>query len=193
MRDIELWEAAALSLNLEPDKLPVYIGAYERFGDDAFRICPPPFLDRLQVANSNCGIGFAFKFVHKLRARCLVDLPEFAAWAVKQNIRDLPPELVAMAETMPEVPTQPQATTPSRAPLVQATEKKEQRQDRRLKACIDAGLPMNEKAASLRLPDGVGDVADHEGVTRQAFSTDVKAALERRDSAKREGVTVHRT
>lgn len=73
-----------------------------------------------------------------------------------------------------------------------APETKEQRQDRRLKACIDAGLPMNGKAASLRLPYGVGAIAEREGVTRQAFSTDVKAALERRGNAKREGVTVHR-
>ena len=72
------------------------------------------------------------------------------------------------------------------------TETKEQRQDRRLQACIDAGLPMNTRAALSRLPDGVGDVADLEGVTRQAFSTDVKAALKRRESAIREGATVHR-
>lgn len=78
------------------------------------------------------------------------------------------------------------------APVVQATETKEQRQDRRLKACIDAGLPMNDKRALSRLPDGVGDVADREGVTRQAFSTDVKAALKRLASANREGVKVHR-
>ena len=84
------------------------------------------------------------------------------------------------------------STIPSTAPVVQATETKEQRQDRRLQACIDDGLPMNEKAALSRLPDGVGAVADLEGVTRQAFSTDVKAALQRRESAKRAGSAVHR-
>lgn len=96
MRDVELWEAVALSLNFEPNELPVYLGAYEKLGDDPFRTCPPSFLDRLLVVNSNCGISFGFKPVHKLKARCLVDLPEFAAWAVKRNIPDLPPELVAM-------------------------------------------------------------------------------------------------
>jgi len=69
----------------------------------------------------------------------------------------------------------------------------QQRQDRRLQACIDAGLPMNTKKALIRLPDGIGDVADQENVTRQSFSSDVKAALNRRESAKRDGVTVHRT
>ena len=87
---------------------------------------------------------------------------------------------------------QAQAAIPSPAPVVQATETKEQRQDRRLDACEKYGLVM-PKSYLGRLPDGVGDVADRESVTRQAFSTDVKAALNRRDSAKREGVTVHRT
>ena len=79
-----------------------------------------------------------------------------------------------------------EATTPA------TTETKEQRQDRRLRACIDAGLPMETKRASMRLPDGVGEIADREGVTRQAFSSDIKAALARLESAKREGSTVHR-
>ena len=66
-----------------------------------------------------------------------------------------------------------------------------QRQDRRLQACETAGL--NFKDCGARLPDGVGKVADNEGVTRQAFSSDVKAALERRSAQKRAGGTVHRT
>ncbi len=67
------------------------------------------------------------------------------------------------------------------APVVvpEPTETRVQRQDRRLQACIDAGLSMNAKAALSRLPDGVGNVAAREGVTRQAFSTDVKTALRR--------------
>ena len=90
-----------------------------------------------------------------------------------------------------EAPAAPATDTAPPAPVVQATETKEQRQDRRLKACIDDGLPMDTKAALSRLPDGVGDVAGREGVTRQAFSTDVKAALKRRDNARREGKAVH--
>ena len=85
---------------------------------------------------------------------------------------------------------QPQAGND--APVVEVPESQQQRQDRRLKACIDAGLPMNAKAALSRLPDGVGNIADSEGVTRQAFSTDVKAALNRREAAKREGSIMHR-
>lgn len=85
------------------------------------------------------------------------------------------------------------AKEPEAATVVRAAETKEQRQDRRLNACISAGLPMTTKGALSRLPDGVGDVADGESVTRQAFSTDVKAALKRRENAVREGSTVNRT
>ena len=86
----------------------------------------------------------------------------------------------------------PAQNTATPAHVARPTETKEQRQDRRLQACIDAGLPMDSPAALLRLPDGVGNVADSENVTRQAFSTDVKAALTRLGSAIREGRTVHR-
>lgn len=85
----------------------------------------------------------------------------------------------------------PAQNTATPAHVARPTETKEQRQDRRLQACIDAGLPMDSRAALLRLPDGVGNVADSENVTRQAFSTDVKAALTRLGSAIREGRTVH--
>lgn len=60
-----------------------------------------------------------------------------------------------------------------------ATETKVERQDRRLKMCIDAGLKMPTSAVG-RLPDGVGRLAEEEeGVTRQAFTDDVKEALAR--------------
>lgn len=86
----------------------------------------------------------------------------------------------------------PATDTATPAPVSDSTETTEQRQDRRLRACIDAGLPMNDKTALSRLPYGVGDIAEREGVSRQAFSTDVKAALTRRASSQREGVTIHR-
>jgi len=54
-----------------------------------------------------------------------------------------------------------------------------ERQDRRLQMCIDDGLKM-DKAAIHRLPDGVGKVAETDGVSRQTFSEDVKEALRRK-------------
>ena len=85
-----------------------------------------------------------------------------------------------------------EATTPPAPPVadtapVPQVETKEQRQDRRLQACIDDGLEMLTKAALLRLPDGVGRLADIEGVKRQSFSIDVKAAQTRRANAIRDG------
>lgn len=79
-------------------------------------------------------------------------------------------------------------TAPAQTPA--QIEKKELRQDSRLRACEAAGLSFKDYKG--RLPDGVAKVANSAGVTRQAFSADVKAALKRRESAKREGVTVHR-
>lgn len=72
------------------------------------------------------------------------------------------------------------------------TEKKEARQDRRLLLCIEAGLDMPSRHVG-RLPDGIADVAKKEGVSRQSFTTDVKAALKRKEHINREGGTVHRS
>lgn len=105
--------------------------------------------------------------------------PRAAELARAVIYRELPPEHV-------EKPA-PEADSASSAP-----ETKEQRQDRRLQSCIDDGLAMDTKDALLRLPDGVGKVAEREGVKRQTYSADVKAALKRRESARREGATVHR-
>jgi hypothetical protein len=60
-----------------------------------------------------------------------------------------------------------------------ARETAAQRQDQRLQACIAAGLtlPLNSHG---RLPDGIGALAEGLGLTRQALSRDVKAALDRR-------------
>jgi hypothetical protein len=98
MRDVELWEAVALSANFEPSKLPVYLGAYDKFGDDPFKICPPQFLERLQIANSNCGISFEYKPVHALKARCLVDLQHFAAWAKELELPAMPAKFLQVLQ-----------------------------------------------------------------------------------------------
>ena len=117
------------------------------------------------------------------------------AWVSKvmrNEAMTLPTGFPGGAEASPEpIPAAVQPTLAGAAAPV-ATETRVQRQDRRLQACIDYGLPMDTKEALLRLPYGVGEVADQEGVTRQAFSTDVKAALNRRGIAKKEGAIIHR-
>lgn len=84
------------------------------------------------------------------------------------------------------------ASEPQAAPVVPVVETKEQRQNRRLKACEAAGLTM-PSVYPCRLPNGVADVADREGVTRQAFSTDIKAALQRREAIAKPGRIVRIT
>jgi hypothetical protein len=61
---------------------------------------------------------------------------------------------------------------------VRKQESQEQRQARRYRQCVAAGLPMpsNDYAA---LPRGIGALAKAEGITRQAFSEDVKAHINR--------------
>ena len=73
-----------------------------------------------------------------------------------------------------------------------STETATQRQDRRLQQCVAAGLEM-DKTALRRLPNGVGDVAEKEGVSRQTFSADIRAALARKLEKERTGEKLHST
>lgn len=118
MQDVELWEAVALSVNLEPAELPVYLGAYDAFGDNPFRICPSEFQERLQMANSNCGTSFPCKPAHPLRARSLVNLPTFGSWAASVW-DDLPQDLLNI---VPMVNPGPVAPPPRPVPRRRAQE-----------------------------------------------------------------------
>jgi hypothetical protein len=77
----------------------------------------------------------------------------------------VPPSLQGADEAVPLHPAPAKETT-------------EQRQQRRYQMCVDAGLvmPTNDYAA---LPRGIGQQAEKEGITRQAFSEDVKAHVRR--------------
>lgn len=57
-------------------------------------------------------------------------------------------------------------------------ETKEQRQARRYRMCVEAGLQMPD-GPYKSLPRGIKPLADREGITRQAFAEDVKAHIER--------------
>lgn len=84
------------------------------------------------------------------------------------------------------------ALDPLTGAITGATEAASRRQDRRLKQCEDAGLTM-DKAALRRLPDGVGDVAKREGVSRQTFSADLRAAITRKLEKEKTGEKLHAT
>lgn len=130
----------------------------------------PNLQDRLEILQANLSTVGPIRPQGALYAgmlqdpNCEVSLSEVAAFLLANGI-GIPPDMQAFTRTEPRAATEP--------------ETKEQREDRRLRMCEDAGLKM-DKAALLRLPDGVGRVADLEGVTRQAFSDDVKAALQRK-------------
>lgn len=80
------------------------------------------------------------------------------------------------------------APTPAAAPpkLSQAAVKAE-RERTRLEFCEREGITF-DKRSQLRLPDGIGKVAEKLGITRQSLSTDVKAALGQRFEANRNGM-----
>lgn len=106
-----------------------------------------------------------------------VTAADFAGWLAAQG--ETPSEYItAWFDAVGVTTTEP-------AEPVAPKESKEERQDRRLQLCIDADLPMNE-GALRRMPYGIGEVADMEGVSRQTFTNDVKAALARKIERERE-------
>lgn len=81
-------------------------------------------------------------------------------------------------------------STPSSPAKGEKAEAAIDRQDRRLAACLAKGLKMPTDEWS-HLPAGVGQLAKLEGVTRQAFSQDVRAALSREYAKVRAGFVRH--
>ena len=92
------------------------------------------------------------------------------------------------ADTVAPVATIEGVVAPPDAPKQTAA----QRQDSRLAACEADGLKMPASSRG-RLPDGVAKVAARLGVTRQAFSTALKAALRRRETSAGPARIVRRT
>ena len=126
---------------------------------------------------------------HKTAPRTL---PEWLAFALEEKLRYHPwldDYLEAIRLTRGDAaPTEPAAGVEAPAADQAPAENKAARQDRRLLACEAAGLTMPASPVG-RLPDGIGRVAQAEGVTRQAFTEDLRAALKRRAAASREGTT----
>ena len=89
--DVSLWEAVALSLNVNPDAVRM-----DKAGED--------FNKRLRLAVAHGDSGSLPLTAHYPNQPVSpVILAKFAAWAVKLNIANMPPELVAIA-------AQPQAS-----------------------------------------------------------------------------------
>jgi hypothetical protein len=156
-----LWEATCLSLDIEPNTNGAHEWLTRKRSPDGF---PAEFSERLDILTANF-YADVFRMVQ------IADVATAAigwGWVIPEAMKSL-------------TPIGEDRDTP--------TETKEQRQDRRLQMCETDGL--NFKNYRGRLPDGVGKLAATEGVTRQSFSVDVKAALMRRESATREGMKGH--
>jgi hypothetical protein len=164
----KLWEAVALSLNFEPHKVHWEPG----YGAD-YRRSPEEFRDRLKKASAcaNKTLRVVRTDPYSSSGERVVKLSEFREWA----------ESLHQPWSLPaRFPKSAATAAPSHC------ESKTERQDRRLQACEAAGLVMPPSPVG-RMPNGIGELADAEGVSRQAFTADVKAALERKATAKREG------
>lgn len=100
MPEVKMWEAIALSLNVEPDKIKTsstaWMGAEHPFDEGE------EFNDRLAVLRANSGrANFPTPCTLNMGEwySCGVRLNEFSSWALSVTEWGLPPELVAMAKT----------------------------------------------------------------------------------------------
>lgn len=94
-------------------------------------------------------------------------------WAQSQP---LPPAVEPLpGAELPQVDPTMADTRDTAAPVAESAD---QRQARRWKLCVDAGLPMPQDTYA-QFPRGIRKVADSEGITRQALAQDLNAHRER--------------
>jgi len=89
-----------------------------------------------------------------------------------------PVQGMAAAQGEAETAALAKVAAPVQLAIVPPAETAAERRDRRFQACLAAGLRFPDTYTN-RLPDGVGRVADKEGVSRQAFSKDVREGWQR--------------
>ncbi len=106
------------------------------------------------------------------------------AWAKANGIsvpevpKAAPVQGMAAAQGEAETAALAKVAAPVQLAIVPPAETAAERRDRRFQACLAAGLRFPDTYTN-RLPDGVGRVADKEGVSRQAFSKDVREGWQR--------------
>lgn len=169
---IQLWDAIDA-------KARTHFAAQWDFDNDPAKL---EFREGLEALTDPDSPTYSLPETQRLRADHLPVNPVTTAPEAHNPVEWTPQESYKIngnLSTSCDVPHQPKGET------------KEQRQDRRLAQCEKAGLTMTKQAAQ-RLPNGVGALAIAEGITRQAFSEDVKAAIRRREDALKQGSIVHR-
>ena len=187
MPHVKLWQACALAVGLDPDKLKPHPQGWQA----GIGVSSPVMIDDRSFRNQE----ERGRFDKVLRLACAgvgyMDgpiRPRDALVPSHASRKD-----VAIADVASFLERAGVDISDDLRPLVRDTEREvvkaesaEERQERRVKMCEDDGIVFNGHSL-LRLPDGVGRVADKEGVSRQAFSADVKAGLERRQRQKKRG------
>lgn len=187
MRTVKLWQACALIVNLDPDILKRHPQAWMAAPGSG------PLFDERSFPSAEVKTTFEKTLRLAETAVSYMNGPIFPEGTPNSGSKAEKDVFLGQVVTFltsrewPEIPKALQSLA-SHALTVE-TEPKDARQDRRLMACIDAGLKM-DKAALSRLPNGVGEVADKEGISRQSFSTDVKAALERKMASIKAGGSI---
>lgn len=104
----------------------------------------------------------------------------FQSFKRKGTIPASQAEWIEMAQRMnlplPEVLSNVINKITTKAPMISNTETQAERRQRRYQMCVDAGLKLPTDDYS-RLPNGIGLIAEKEGVTGQAFNKDIKAHI----------------
>ena len=181
---VKLWEAVALVLEIEPSKLKPHPQGWMAGPGQGPVFEPRNFPSPQKQADFDKALSFAERaanFAGPIYLRtglargmnkriALVSLAEVVAFFVGVDWPGIPAPLLA---ALPEPDAEPDET-------------KEEREDRRLKECEDARLQMPDSHVG-RLPDGIGKVAEASGFSRQTYSDDVRAALNRREQRRKAG------
>ncbi len=90
MPEVELWEAAALSLDIDPDVMGIIVTNNTRGMPikDAFNGMPKSFIDRLEIIDRSAGNTLNTGARDRLLPwRSRVPLSEFVSWCVKTKLQ----------------------------------------------------------------------------------------------------------
>ena len=186
--ELELWEAVALVLDIEPRSLePSANGWMAGPGRGPF-FTPRSFPSEAKRADFDSALSFAERAANAAgpiylptglavgmnKRTAQVSLAEVVAYFIGCDWPDIPAPLLALLSAGV-------GSVAPKAQLSQAAAKLE-RENKRLEFCEAKGI-IFDKASLSRLPDGVGAAARQLNIERQSLSTDLKAALERRFAA----------
>ena len=178
---VALWEAVALVLGINPKALQFHSAGWAGGGTSGPFFEPTSFPNEWKREDFLNSLSFAKKATG-YQSPIALPMGYLASGSSDVALR----EVVAFFQNAGAegIPAALQAALSE--PEAEPDETKEEREDRRLQECEDAGLQMPDSHVG-RLPDGIGKIAAASGFSRQTYSDDVKAALNRREQRRRAG------